>query len=168
MRLRSCLKRYKDDTHRTLAPEETLSRIDAKMPAAGITRVADITNLDRVGIPVFSSIRPMAEKGAISVYNGKGATPTEAKVSAMMEGIERYSGELKDMELIISRFSELKKERVALNPSTPGDTLRAEAREVSRSRRISCYHIEVKNEKGDLIATCQAMAYRKKDPLPFM
>jgi len=45
------------------------------MPAAGITRVADITNLDRIGIPVFSSIRPMADRGAISVYNGKGATP---------------------------------------------------------------------------------------------
>ena len=55
-----------------------------------------------------------------------------------------------------------------INPSTPGDTLRAEAREVSRSRKISSYRIEVKNDKGDLIATCQAMAYRKKDPLPFM
>ena len=55
-----------------------------------------------------------------------------------------------------------------INPSIPGDTLRAEAREVSRSRRISSYRIEVKNEKGDLIATCQAMAYRKKDPLPFL
>lgn len=116
MRLRSCLKRYKDDTHRALPPEETLSRIDSKMPAAGITRVADITNLDRIGIPVFSSIRPMAENGAISVYNGKGATPTEAKVSAMMEGIERYSGEVKDRELLISRFSELKKEHNALDP----------------------------------------------------
>ena len=110
------MKRYKDDTHRALAPEETLSRIDSKMPAAGITRVADITNLDRIGIPVFSSIRPMAENGAISVYNGKGATPTEAKVSAMMEGIERYSGEVKDRELLISRFSELKKEHSALDP----------------------------------------------------
>lgn len=116
MRLRSCLKRYKDDTHRALPPEETLSRIDSKMPAAGITRVADITNLDRIGIPVFSSIRPMAENGAISVYNGKGATPTEAKVSAMMEGIERYSGEVKERELLISRFSELKKEHSALDP----------------------------------------------------
>jgi acyl-CoA thioesterase len=55
-----------------------------------------------------------------------------------------------------------------INPSIPGDTLRAEAREVSRSRRISSYHIEVKNDRGDLIATCQAMAYRKKDPLPFL
>jgi putative methanogenesis marker protein 1 len=117
MRLKSCLKKYKDDTHRALPPEETLSRIDSKMPAAGITRVADITNLDRIGIPVFSSIRPMAQNGAISVYNGKGATPTEAKVSAMMEGIERYSAEVKDRELLISRFSELKNEKNVLNPA---------------------------------------------------
>lgn len=110
------MKKYKDDTHRALPPEETLSRIDSKMPAAGITRVADITNLDRIGIPVFSSIRPMAENGAISVYNGKGATATEAKVSAMMEGIERYSAEVKDRELLISRFSDLKKDKIALDP----------------------------------------------------
>ncbi len=69
------------------------------MATAGITRVADITDLDRIGIPVFSSIRPTAEGGAISVYNGrKGATPAEARVSAMMEGIERYSAEVHDME----------------------------------------------------------------------
>ncbi len=117
MKLKSCLKKYKDDTHRALPPEETLSRIDAKMPAAGITRVADITNLDRIGIPVFSSIRPLAQNGAISVYNGKGATPAEAKVSAMMEGIERYSAEVKDRDLLISRFSELKMEQNALDPS---------------------------------------------------
>lgn len=77
------------------------------MPAAGITRVADITNLDRIGIPVFSSIRPMADRGAISVYNGKGATPTEARVSAMMEGLERYSAEVRDRELSIARYSDL-------------------------------------------------------------
>lgn len=55
-----------------------------------------------------------------------------------------------------------------INPSAFGDTLRAEAREVSRSRRISTYLIQVKNDKGELIASCQAMAYRKKDPLPFL
>ncbi|MFZ3147514.1 MAG: YcaO-related McrA-glycine thioamidation protein [Methanothrix sp.] len=107
MRLASCIKKYKDDTHRAMPPEETLKRAEAKLPAAGITRVADITNLDRIGIPVFSSIRPMADRGAISVYNGKGATPTEAKVSAMMEGLERYSAELRDRKLKIDCFSHL-------------------------------------------------------------
>ncbi|MCQ8903229.1 MAG: YcaO-related McrA-glycine thioamidation protein [Methanothrix sp.] len=115
MRLRSCLKRYKKDTHRALPPEETLEIVERKMPAAGITRVADITNLDRIGIPVFTSIRPTAEKGAISVYNGKGATPTEAKVSAIMEGIERYSAELRNSDLRIARFSELRDN--ALDPA---------------------------------------------------
>jgi len=107
MILASCIKKYKDDTHRAMPPEETLKLAEAKLPAAGITRVADITNLDRIGIPVFSSIRPMADRGAISVYNGKGATPTEAKVSAMMEGLERYSAELRDRELKIESYSHL-------------------------------------------------------------
>lgn len=86
------------------------------MAAAGITRVADITDLDRIGIPVFSSIRPTADDGAISVYNGKGATPEEAMASAMMEGIERYSAEVHDRELVKGRFSELSSDRNALNP----------------------------------------------------
>lgn len=55
-----------------------------------------------------------------------------------------------------------------INPSAFGDTLQAEAKEVSRSRRISTYLIQVKNDRGELIASCQAMAYRKKDPLPFL
>ncbi|MDD1734558.1 MAG: YcaO-related McrA-glycine thioamidation protein [Methanothrix sp.] len=105
MRLASCIKKYRDDTHRAVSPEETLRAAEAKLPAAGITRVADITDLDRIGIPVFSSIRPMADRGAISVYNGKGATPTEARVSAMMEGLERYSAEVRDRQLDIASFS---------------------------------------------------------------
>ena len=116
MILRSCIKKYKTDTHRAFSPEETLERIAPKMELAGITRVADITNLDRIGIPVFSSIRPGADKGAISVYNGKGATPAEARVSAMMEGIERYSAEVHDRKLRVESFSTLKAEAEAVDP----------------------------------------------------
>ena len=116
MILRSCIKKYKTDTHRAFSPEETLERIAPKMEIAGITRVADITDLDRIGIPVFSSIRPGAEKGAISVYNGKGATPAEARVSAMMEGIERYSAEVHDRRLRVETFSKLKAETAAIDP----------------------------------------------------
>ena len=116
MILRSCIKKYKTDTHRAFSPEETLERIAPKMEMAGITRVADITNLDRIGIPVFSSIRPGADKGAISVYNGKGATPAEARVSAMMEGIERYSAEVHDRKLRVESFSMLKAEAEAVDP----------------------------------------------------
>ncbi len=49
-----------------------------------------------------------------------------------------------------------------------GDTLLAEGREVSRSNRVATYSIQVKTDKGDLIAICQALVYRKRDPLPFL
>ncbi len=49
-----------------------------------------------------------------------------------------------------------------------GDTLLAEGKEVSRSNRVATYSIQVKTETGDLIAICQALVYRKRDPLPFL
>lgn len=45
-------------------------------------------------------------------------------------------------------------------PEIPG-VLRAEAREISLSRRIGSYHIEARDQRGQLIATCQALVYRK-------
>jgi ribosomal protein S12 methylthiotransferase accessory factor len=116
MQLQSCKKAYSRETHRAVAPEVTLANFEPKVPATGITRVADITNLDRIGIPVFSCIRPTAADGAISIYNGKGATPTEARVSAIMEGIERYSAELGDREIIMGEYSRIRREENALNP----------------------------------------------------
>jgi ribosomal protein S12 methylthiotransferase accessory factor len=116
MILQSCKKSYDNETQRTVSPEVTLSRVEKALPAAGITRVADITRLDRIGIPVFSSIRPTAGKGAVSVYNGKGATPIEARVSAIMEGIERFSGELGERPLIVARYRELAATGNVLDP----------------------------------------------------
>ncbi len=51
---------------------------------------------------------------------------------------------------------------------TPGSRLRAEAKEVSRTRKIGTYEIKVNDQDGKLLAVCQALCYRKKDPLPFM
>jgi acyl-CoA thioesterase len=44
----------------------------------------------------------------------------------------------------------------------------AEAREFSRTHRTANYQIQVTDEKGTLIAACQALVYRKGTPLPFM
>lgn len=49
-----------------------------------------------------------------------------------------------------------------------GDTLQAEARESSRTRRTAHYTITVRDGTGDLIATCSALVYRKDQPLPFL
>ncbi|OPX64856.1 MAG: YcaO-like family protein [Methanoregula sp. PtaU1.Bin006] len=107
MQLTSCKKTYNNETQRASPLDATLARIEPLVPAAGITRVADITNLDRIGIPVFSCIRPTAMDGAITVYNGKGATVEESRISAIMEGIERYSSEMHDRRLPMANYQEM-------------------------------------------------------------
>ena len=46
--------------------------------------------------------------------------------------------------------------------------LRAESREIHRSRKTATYEIRVWDEKRMLIASCQALAYRKEAVLPFL
>lgn len=53
-------------------------------------------------------------------------------------------------------------------PPETGATLTAESREVHRSAKTGTYDIRVRDEKDRLIASCQALAYRKKDRLPFL
>jgi acyl-CoA thioesterase len=45
--------------------------------------------------------------------------------------------------------------------------LRAESREIYKSKKTASYDIKVTDEDGDLIASCNALAYRKQDSLPF-
>ncbi len=46
--------------------------------------------------------------------------------------------------------------------------LRAESVEIHRSAKTGTYEIKVTNEHNDLIASCTALAYRKKEKLPFL
>ncbi|SEH00207.1 ribosomal protein S12 methylthiotransferase accessory factor [Nonomuraea solani] len=73
-------------THRLVPPEETWRRIEPTFAERGITRVADVTGLDDVGIPVCLAVRPDAH--SLSVSQGKGLTLELARVSAAMEAIE--------------------------------------------------------------------------------
>ncbi|KZX16263.1 YcaO-like family protein [Methanobrevibacter cuticularis] len=101
---------YFSCTHRSIDPLKTIANYEHKLKIAGITRITEITHLDRVGIPVFSAIRPTAQDGGVSIYAGKGATRNQAKASAMMEGFERYSAEkqpIDDKNSIIATVNEL-------------------------------------------------------------
>ncbi len=53
-------------------------------------------------------------------------------------------------------------------PAVLGRRLTAEAREYSRTRKTASYEIKVTDDQGNLLAVCQALAYRKGIPLPFM
>jgi acyl-CoA thioesterase len=46
-----------------------------------------------------------------------------------------------------------------------GKKLVAEAKEVSKSRRLGTYTVDVHDGEGNLVAVFQGMAYRKDDPL---
>ncbi|ONI88739.1 hypothetical protein ALI144C_06580 [Actinosynnema sp. ALI-1.44] len=80
-----------DGTHRTRAPEATWEWIRPRLSRMGITRVADVTWLDDIGIPVFQAVRPNAL--TLSVSQGKGLTPALARVSAAMESVELWHAE---------------------------------------------------------------------------
>src|SRR5579862_6644062 len=73
---------------RTVRIEITLSHAIPLAEKLGISRVTDISRLDRVGVPVFASIRPGAQRGSLCVNAGKGLTAAEARVGAAMEAIE--------------------------------------------------------------------------------
>jgi ribosomal protein S12 methylthiotransferase accessory factor len=73
---------------RAVSPHITLDRAKARAASLGISRVTDITRLDRIGIPVYASIRPSAATGSLCVNAGKGLHPIEAEVGAYMEAIE--------------------------------------------------------------------------------
>lgn len=51
---------------------------------------------------------------------------------------------------------------------TVGDLLTATAAELHLGRRTATYLITVRDSQERLIATCQALAYRKREPLPFL
>ncbi len=50
----------------------------------------------------------------------------------------------------------------------PGARLRAEAKEIKRTKRTAAYDIKVFDENRQLMATCQALAFRTGKPIPFI
>jgi ribosomal protein S12 methylthiotransferase accessory factor len=65
---------------------ETLAKLMSWLDAIGITRVADLTGLDRLGIPVMQAVRPSSLSNAVS--QGKGGDATAAAISAILESAE--------------------------------------------------------------------------------
>jgi len=72
-----------------LSAEEAIRRLDGLPGKIGITRLADITGLDQIGIPVYSAVVPRS-RDLLSVYNGKSTTRHEARIGAIMEAAERF------------------------------------------------------------------------------
>ncbi|TLQ38861.1 YcaO-like family protein [Streptomyces marianii] len=84
-------KAFFTGTHRTRHPGETWAELRPLLTAYGITRVADVTGLDDLGIPVTMAVRPLAR--TLSVAQGKGASLDAARVSGALEAVEAWHGE---------------------------------------------------------------------------
>jgi len=54
------------------------------------------------------------------------------------------------------------------SPPAPRSNLIAEAREFSRTPRTAAYDIKLRDDQDNLIASCQALVYRKGIRLPFL
>ncbi len=72
----------------------------------GITRLANVTGLDCIGIPVVMSCRPNAR--SLSVSQGKGFDLDAARASALMEAVELFHAEHVLSSLRLGRVEELR------------------------------------------------------------
>jgi YcaO-like protein with predicted kinase domain len=97
---------YWAGTHRLIAPEETLEAVRRFFPVMGITRVADITGLDTIGIPVIAVCRPNSRSVVVSL--GKGLDVMAARASGVMESIEAFMAERIVRPLIIGSVNDLR------------------------------------------------------------
>lgn len=139
-----------------------------------------------MGEKVFEAIRrrvaeePYAKKMGLKLVEvGEGYSLVEMKFTEDMENVFGMAHGGAIFSLIDEAFEVASNSHatvsVALSISVTyvsspkkGETLRAEGKEVSRSNRVATYSIQVKTKGGDLRAICQALVYRKRDPLPFL
>ena len=104
-----------DGIERVVPAATTIKRVAQAADALGVTRLADITGLDRVGIPVYSSVVPKS-RDTLSVYNGKGLRPIDAQAGALMEAIERQTALNARPPTMEGSFLELSETHRVLDP----------------------------------------------------
>ncbi|MCU0269885.1 MAG: YcaO-like family protein [Acidimicrobiales bacterium] len=99
-------KVFRASTHRIVAPAETVARLTPVLPVLGITRLANVTGLDRIGVPVVVACRPNAR--SLSVSQGKGLDLDASRASALMESVEAWHAERITHPLKLGSYEDLR------------------------------------------------------------
>ncbi len=102
--------RCPDLDDRAVAAAATVARVRTWQARMGITRLADLTGLDRIGLPVFAAIRPNSRSVATS--QGKGLTADAARAGALMEAVESWHAETIEAPLRLASAAELRDRRL--------------------------------------------------------
>jgi YcaO-like protein with predicted kinase domain len=84
--LRSAFRPDEPSSTRLIDADETVNRLRPHFSRLGIVRMAEVTGLDRIGIPVWMAVRPNSRTLAVS--QGKGVSAAHARASAVMEAAE--------------------------------------------------------------------------------
>ena len=119
MILKECPKVYILETHRSKTPDSTLHFIESIRDMVAMIDFREASDLDRIGIPVFTCHRIRPDNSKTS-HTGKGVSPIQAQVSLTMESIERYSSEFKDEyenKLVKGSYNKLKRKFDILDPN---------------------------------------------------
>jgi YcaO-like protein with predicted kinase domain len=100
-------RRSNPDKHsdRLRPAADTVGLLRNGFDVLGITRLARITHLDCIGIPVWSVIRPNALSLAVS--QGKGISDAAAQASAVMEAVELAVAERSDLDVTVAALGSL-------------------------------------------------------------
>src|SRR5262249_31413612 len=97
-----------------------LRTVEEKLGLLGISRVADISYLATHYFPVYQTTRPNilfhSSLGQNSGSQGKGRTLTQAKLSCIMETVETWCGEPRNVPLIRGCFRFLQEHHIIANP----------------------------------------------------
>lgn len=109
--------KYADGATRSVTPKATINRANAVLDRIGVTKVAEVTNLDRLGIPNFMTVRPRDLGPGISYYNGKGTTRLDAHAGALMEAVERHAGESCDYTVTVGSYRTVRAIDACIDPT---------------------------------------------------
>lgn len=129
-------------TSRIKPANETLEKVMPLSKKIGVTRLADITDMDVLRIPNYSAVLPGTED-YIWVYSGKGPTRQHAMASALMESIERYSSLPAGgpRNFVRASYAELAKTHAVLHPDEIVEPMRFEYRNDMQMDFVSGYDI---------------------------
>ena len=147
------------------------------------TRIVERSAMDeKVKEAIFTKVEaePFARKFGIRLLDlDDGYSKVEMKLTPEMENLfgMAHGGAL--FALVDEAFETASNSHgtlaVALNmnityisPPSPTCTLFAEAREFSRTQKTAVYGIKLFDDQNHLIASCEALVYRKGDALPFL
>jgi YcaO-like protein with predicted kinase domain len=125
-------KSWRRGTHRTVGPSRTIEQVEPHARKLGITRVANVTGLDYLGVPVFMAVRPNAR--SLSVAQGKGLTEECAIASALMEAAEIAHAEDVRKPVMIASFSALQSRA---DVAEPDRLVRLKGHSFDRSQEIA-------------------------------